>query len=104
MLNTNLLNTFIIMYLEIISPEATLFAGEVTSVTVPGINGEFQMLSNHAPIVSLLQDGNVKFQGNIVIEETFENKFSKGDNGETVLAINSGTIEMKDNKIIVLAD
>lgn len=92
------------MYLEIVSPEATLFAGEVTSVTVPGINGEFQMLSNHAPIVSLLQEGNVMIQGNIVIEEEFENKFSKGAKGETVLAINSGTVEMKDNKVIVLAD
>ena len=45
------------MYLEIVSPEATLFSGEVTSVTVPSINGEFQMLANHAPIVSLLQEG-----------------------------------------------
>lgn len=92
------------MYLEIVSPEATLFAGDVTSVTVPGINGEFQMLQNHAPVVSLLQEGEVKVQGNIVIEEEFENKFSKGSNGETILAINSGTVEMKDNKIIVLAD
>ena len=48
------------MYLEIVSPEATLFSGDVTSVTVPGVNGEFQMLENHAPIVSLLQKGNVK--------------------------------------------
>ena len=48
------------MYLEIVSPEATLFSGEVTSVTVPGVNGEFQMLENHAPIVSLLQAGKVK--------------------------------------------
>ena len=47
------------MYLEIVSPEATLFAGDVTSVTVPGVNGEFQMLTNHAPIVSLLQAGKV---------------------------------------------
>lgn len=92
------------MYLEIVSPEATLFAGEVTSVAVPGVNGEFQMLENHAPIVSLLQSGKVVFQGNITIEEAFENKFSKGNNGETVLNINSGTIEMKDNKVIVLAD
>ena len=92
------------MYLEIVSPEATLFAGEVTSVTVPGINGEFQMLSNHAPIVSLLQEGNVMIQGDVSIEEEFENKFSKGDKGETVLAINSGTVEMSDNKVIVLAD
>ena len=92
------------MYLEIVSPEATLFAGEVTSVTVPGINGEFQMLQNHAPIVSLLQEGEVKVQGNIEIEEEFENKFSKGANGETILAITSGTVEMNDNKVIVLAD
>ena len=92
------------MYLEIVSPEATLFAGEVASVTVPGINGEFQMLSNHAPIVSLLQEGNVMIQGDISIEDEFENKFSKGAKGETVLAINSGTVEMSDNKVIVLAD
>ncbi len=92
------------MYLEIVSPEATLFAGDVTAVTVPGINGEFQMLTNHAPIVSLLQEGEVKIQGDITIEEAFENKFTKGSNGDTVLSISSGTIEMKDNKIIVLAD
>ncbi|WP_418497541.1 F0F1 ATP synthase subunit epsilon [Flagellimonas sp.] len=92
------------MYLEIVSPEATLFAGEVTSVTVPGINGEFQMLENHAPIVSLLQEGKVKVKGNIVVDETFQDKFSKGSNGETVLHITSGTVEMKDNKVIVLAD
>ena len=47
------------MILEIVSPEATLFKGEVTSVIVPGINGEFQMLNNHAAIVSLLTKGNV---------------------------------------------
>ena len=92
------------MYLEIVSPEATLFAGEVTSVTVPGINGEFQMLQNHAPIVSLLQEGEVKVQGNVEVEEAFQNKFTKGKNGETVLSITSGTVEMKDNKVIVLAD
>ncbi len=92
------------MYLEIVSPEATLFAGEVTSVTVPGVNGEFQMLQNHAPIVSLLQEGKVKVQGDIEIEEEFQNKFTKSSNGETVLAISSGTVEMKDNKVIVLAD
>ncbi|MGD1946018.1 MAG: F0F1 ATP synthase subunit epsilon [Croceivirga sp.] len=92
------------MYLEIVSPEATLFSGDVTSVTVPGVNGEFQILTGHAPIVSLLQEGNVKVQGSISIEEKFQNKFTKGPNGETVLGISSGTVEMKDNKVIVLAD
>ncbi|WP_127018785.1 F0F1 ATP synthase subunit epsilon [Flagellimonas beolgyonensis] len=92
------------MYLEIVSPEATLFAGDVTAVTVPGVDGEFQMLENHAPIVSLLQQGKVKVKGNITIDEAFQDKFSKGSNGETVLEITSGTVEMKDNKVIVLAD
>tara|TARA_R110000796_G_scaffold250788_2_gene380584 strand:+ start:90176 stop:90457 length:282 start_codon:yes stop_codon:yes gene_type:complete len=93
------------MYLEIVSPEATLFSGEVTSVTVPGINGEFQMLANHAPIVSLLQEGDVKVQGNnLIIAEAYQSKFSKASNGATSLAITSGTVEMKDNKVIVLAD
>ncbi|MGB5371579.1 MAG: F0F1 ATP synthase subunit epsilon [Flavobacteriaceae bacterium] len=92
------------MYLEIVSPEATLFAGEVTSVTVPGINGEFQMLQDHAPIVSLLQAGNVKVDGSITIAEAYQSRFSKDVNGKTILPITSGTIEMKGNKVIVLAD
>ena len=92
------------MYLEIVSPEATLFSGEVSSVTVPGINGEFQMLENHAPIVSLLQEGLVKFDGDIKLEEEYEAKFTKDSNGKTTLPINSGTVEMNDNKVIVLAD
>ena len=92
------------MYLEIVSPEATLFAGEVISVTVPGINGEFQMLNNHAAVVSLLQEGEVKIEGDVVLEEEYENRFTKDGKGKTILSINSGTVEMKDNKIIVLAD
>mgnify|MGYP000492365196 CR=1 FL=1 len=92
------------MYLEIVSPEATLFSGEVTSVAVPGVNGEFQMLNNHAPVVSILKAGNVKIYGDISLEEEMENKFTKGDDNGTWLTINSGTLEMKDNKLIVLAD
>ncbi|GAA4273541.1 F0F1 ATP synthase subunit epsilon [Aquimarina gracilis] len=92
------------MYLEIVTPEAVLFSGEVTSVAVPGVDGEFQMLDNHAPIVSILGKGNVKVYGDMNLEEEVAEKFSKGENGATLLSINSGTIEMKDNKVIVLAD
>ena len=91
------------MILEIVTPEATLFKGDVDSVAVPGVNGEFQMLSDHAPIVSLLKEGYVKIFGEIELDEEVEAKFEKREKG-TWLAINSGTIEMKDNKIIVLAD
>jgi F-type H+-transporting ATPase subunit epsilon len=91
------------MYLEIVSPEATLFSGEVKSVTVPGVIGEFQMLENHAPIVSLLQAGDVKIDGEGIAED-FEDRFTKAKDGKTVLRINSGTVELKSNKVIVLAD
>ncbi len=92
------------MFLEIVTPEASIFQGDVESVTVPGVNGEFQMLENHAPIVSLLQEGKVEIKGNVSIDEAYQNKFSKGDNNSTLLSINSGTIELKDNKIIILVD
>jgi F-type H+-transporting ATPase subunit epsilon len=93
------------MILEIVSPEATLFKGEVISVTVPGTNGEFQMLNNHAPIVSLLVAGNVKINAqNIKIEKEFISKFAKINEQTYWLPIHSGTIEMNENKIIVLAD
>ena len=93
------------MYLEIVSPEAVLFSSEVTSVAVPGINGEFQMLNNHAPVVSLLITGKIKIEAsNASIDEKFENRFVKIDDGRLGFNINSGTLEMKDNRVIILAD
>ncbi len=92
------------MYLEIITPEATLFSGEVTSVAVPGVSGEFEMLKNHAPIVSLLKEGHVKIYGDIELDEEVEKHFLNGKDRGIWLAINSGTIELKENKVIVLAD
>ena len=92
------------MILEIVTPEATIFNADVNLVSVPGINGEFQMLNNHAPIVSLLAEGIVKVKGDAIsIEEEYESKFSKNKD-EYQLAINGGTIEMKENKVIILAD
>lgn len=92
------------MKLEIISPEAILLQSDVTSIYVPGINGDFEMLNNHAPIVSLLKKGTVKIKGAIEIEEAFQDKFSKGNNDYTHLEIESGTIEMSENKVIILVD
>lgn len=91
------------MFLEIVTPEATLFKGEVDSIAVPGVKGEFQMLKDHAPVISLLKEGYVKIYGEIELGDEVEDKFEKKDKG-TWLAINSGTIELKDNKVIVLAD
>ena len=93
------------MFLEIVTPEAVLFSSEVDSVVVPGINGDFQMLNNHAPIVSILGKGLIKIEAsNINLDEKFQDRFNKTSDGKISLDINSGTIEMKDNKAIILAD
>ena len=93
------------MILEIVSPESQLFSGEVTSVTLPGIDGSFQILNNHAPIVSILGKGLVKIAApDFKFAKEVKNKFTKLDDQNYTLAIASGTIEMKDNKVIILAD
>ena len=93
------------MILEIVSPEATLFKGEVTSITLPGVDGSFQILNNHAPIVSILKQGTIKVVGtSFTISKEVASKFVKINDQTYTLEIASGTIEMKDNKVIVLAD
>ena len=77
------------MILEIISPEKIVFTGEVSSVAVPGVDGEFEMLNNHAPIISILEKGHIKVVDN--------------NNEEKLIEINGGSIEMSHNKITILA-
>ena len=91
------------MYLEIISPEKTLFKGEVDSILFPGTYGDFQVLNNHAPIVSTLTKGKVKIIGKISIEEGAKDKFEYTDR-ETLLEIESGTVEMNNNQVTLLVD
>jgi F-type H+-transporting ATPase subunit epsilon len=91
------------MYLEIISPEKTLFKGEVESILFPGTYGDFKVLNNHAPIVSTLTKGKVKIIGKISIEEGAKDKFEYTDR-ETLLEIESGTVEMNNNQVTLLVD
>ncbi|MDP2542874.1 F0F1 ATP synthase subunit epsilon [Tenacibaculum sp. FZY0031] len=97
------------MYLEIVTPEAILFSSEVDSVVVPGVNGEFQMLNNHAPVVSILNEGRVKVHVHTQEHLVFDDLHGSierlpEDDKVLTLKIKSGTIEMKDNKAIILAD
>jgi len=97
------------MFLEIVTPEAILFSSEIDSISVPGVNGEFQMLNNHAPIVSILKEGTVHIhvhtQEHLELDELSGKLVPHADDDKVLtLAINSGTIEMKDNKVILLAD
>ena len=97
------------MYLEIVTPEAVVFGAEVEAVKVPGVSGEFQMLNHHAPIVSLLVQGEVKINLTSTNQEGLK-KLSKNFRRETgndrvlYYPIKGGVLEMKDNKAIVLAD
>ena len=63
------------MELQIVSPEAQLFSGEVESVTVPGKSGSFQILNNHAPIVSTLVSGQVIIKGDLKLNKDQKEKF-----------------------------
>ena len=93
------------MTLEIISPEAALFKGVVSSVKLPGIDGSFQILNNHAPIVSTLVEGIVDVEVlNVEYVQELEPSITKVTPTHFTFAIESGTIEMNNNKIIVLVD
>lgn len=97
------------MFLEIVSPEAILFSSEVDSIFVPGINGEFQMLNNHAPVVSVLKEGAIKIhlhsQEHIELDDLNSKlEVHQDDNKVLTLSISSGTLEFNDNKAVILAD
>lgn len=78
------------MLLEIISPDKKLFSGEIVSIQVPGSKGSFEILNNHAPIISTLDKGSI----NIATS-----------NGEMLsFEVDGGVVEAKKNKIIVLAE
>ena len=91
------------MILEIISPEKIVFTGEVSSVAVPGVEGEFEMLNNHAAIVSNLKKGYIKAYGDIPLDESQKEVFKKEGRGY-FYSINSGTVEMKNNKVTALVE
>ena len=50
------------MYLEILTPEKKVFEGDVTIATFPGADGSFQVMDNHAPLISLLKEGTVEYK------------------------------------------
>ena len=92
------------MQLEIVSPEKTLLTADVKSVIVPGTDGSFQMLDNHASIVSTLISGTVKISGEIEDSNSLPDSFSVISPKEIHLSVSSGVVEMKENKVIILTD
>ena len=58
--------------LKVVSPEKVLFDGEVIRIIVPGTVGEFEILEHHAPIISSLEKGCVKYQAQATQEESLD--------------------------------
>ncbi|KAA9333610.1 ATP synthase F1 subunit epsilon [Adhaeribacter soli] len=77
------------MHLEIITPDKKVFEGEVTSAVFPGVNGAFEVLNNHAPLISTLDFGPVRVTS---------------ASGTQFFNIDGGVVEVLDNKIVVLAE
>ncbi|MEY4350262.1 MAG: synthase epsilon chain [Bacteroidota bacterium] len=90
------------MILEIITPEANLFRGEVNSVSLPGLDGIFQVLNNHAPIISSLKTGTLQFETKGTAELMSPSLVVSGAN--VTIEIKGGVAELNNNKLIVLAD
>jgi len=77
------------MLLEIITPDKKVYSGEVTSVSVPGAAGRFQMLKDHAPVISTLLNGKVKI---------------KDKDGVKEFDVKGGVVENLKNKVVILAE
>jgi F-type H+-transporting ATPase subunit epsilon len=78
------------MKIEIINPDKTIFEGEVDLIQLPGKDGSFEILNNHAPLISVLKEGKVK-----VIDKDKKTLF---------FDIKGGVIEVHKNKVLVLAE
>jgi F-type H+-transporting ATPase subunit epsilon len=77
---------------EIITPDSTIFTGDnVTLVQLPGIDGSFEVMNNHAPLISVLRKGKIK----VIV---------KGEKVEQFFDIKGGVIEVLNNKVLVLAE
>ncbi len=79
------------MKLIILHPEKTLFNDDVESVMLPGVNGQFTILDRHAPLISVLRNGVIKYR-------------SSHNDSEEAISINSGFVKVKKNKITVCID
>ena len=80
------------MLLEIVTPDQKVFQGEVNGVKVPGSKekGSFEVLENHAPIISTLEKGTVRI--------------TTAGGAQTYVDIDSGVIEVLNNKVVILAE
>ena len=78
------------IFVEIITPSKSAYKGQIKSITIPGTLGNFQVLFNHAPMLSTFEIGKIKL--------------SDLNDKEIEYVTSGGTVEVNDNKILILAD
>jgi len=76
--------------IEIVTPDTTIFEGEITLAQLPGLDGSFEIMNNHAPLISVLKKGRIKLIDKQQLEQYFD--------------VNGGVVEVLENKILVLAE
>ena len=95
------------MNITVLTPDKELFSGAITSVKVPGTLGEFQVLKNHAPIVSSLEPGPVEIVTAAGVHRIFDLesgvvKTSDTPGKKVIFRIDGGFIEVLNNEISLL--
>lgn len=78
------------MRVEILTPDQTVFEGEAKSLSLPGTDGSLGILNNHAPLITTLTNGKVK----LGLEDGNQKEFE----------VKGGTVEVLNNKVIILAE
>ncbi len=78
------------MTIEIVTPDTTIFTGEVRLAQLPGMDGSFEIMNHHAPLISVLKKGRIKVIDNQNLVQFFE--------------VKGGVVEVLRNKILVLAE
>jgi F-type H+-transporting ATPase subunit epsilon len=78
------------MHLDIITPDQRVFGGEAVSVTFPGLDGSFEVLDNHAPLIGALRAGPIVVRQAGGVPTTFR--------------VDGGVVEVLNNNVVVLAE
>lgn len=79
------------MKLEVSTPEKILFSGDVRAVQCPGRDGLFQVLDHHAPMITILAKGRIKYE-------------TKDNPSPMFIEVHRGVVQVLDNRVTILTD
>ncbi|MFT7588997.1 MAG: F-type H+-transporting ATPase subunit epsilon [Limisphaerales bacterium] len=77
------------MQIDILTPEGNIYSGEGESIQLPGVDGLFEVLNNHAPLISALKEGRLRILA---------------EGSETAFIVKGGFVEVLRNNVSVLVE